>query len=561
MKVLKLYPELPTAPVEAAIRLDCNKECTLCPLSVGVRTVCMSAEGAAGGLLVVGESPGETEDSVGRPFIGPSGKLLREQIQKHWDGPVAIDNALRCAPGRREIKDKYVDACRSYLAQTISEAQPTRIIALGGWSVYSLTGRGVAMLTTRRGYTWFYRSGEAPVPVFYVMHPAAALRNRFVRRWFEADIAWALTCSPPQQPPLDGEARVVRSVEDAEFACRELRAAGWLSFDVETCGVPRTSSFRLLCVSFCGAGSTTAYTWDRAALRHPAWVAPLRALLTDPSVRKTGQNVKFDDTAVQLALGVSTAHIKGDARLWRKLLDPEADGHLDKMVELIGMGGMKEEAEEAMSGYVERLSKAKATERRLAKNAKEDAERKEQGLKAKNRAPLKDKAREDLEFLHSIDDDDPVLASCIRNEELESGAWKYGLLPEDLLCRYNGRDSVATVRLLEHLDPQFADLPSIDRVRHRIVDRAERAIKRMEGWGIGVNRTAMEALDAYCTLQLASVRARLDNYVKDLNPNSPPQVAALLFGTGPGQLRLKPAFVTKGEIGRASCRERVSSPV
>ena len=81
------------------------------------------------------------------------------------------------------------------------------------------------MLTTRRGYTWFYRSGEAPVPVFYVMHPAAALRNRFVRRWFEADIAWALTCSPPQQPPLDGEARVVRSVEDAEFACRELRAA------------------------------------------------------------------------------------------------------------------------------------------------------------------------------------------------------------------------------------------------------------------------------------------------------------------------------------------------
>jgi uracil-DNA glycosylase family 4 len=530
MRTLPLYPKVPLVALETETGVDVDAGCTRCSMHEGVRNVCLSGEGEAGGLLLVGESPGRNEDATGRPFSGEAGKLLRGLVSKWWTGPIAIDNALRCAPGKRELKDKHFDACRGFLAQTMKEIQPKRIVALGGWSAYAITGRSVAPFTTRRGYTYLV-GGTTPVPVFFVLHPASALRNRFVRGWFESDLKWALQTEPPPGPPLSEHVRVVDSGETARQAIAELRQAEWSAFDVETCGLLYDPSFKLLCVSFCAKGAESPWAWDAAALADPEARAELVKYLVDPFSRKLGQNVKFDEIAIHLTLGVKPAGIRGDVRLWRKLLEPEADGKLDKMVELIGMGGMKEEARDEMDLYVERVKKGLQTEKRLIKNRAEDEEKRKRGEKVKKRAALQPKTREALEYLLDLDELVPDLVPIIRDPDADWQSWAFGLIPDDMLARYNGRDTVATARLASWLEPQLAANPELDRVRKKLVDPGARAIRAVERWGVSADKHAILAFDRFCDVKLIALRAKLDAQAgKDFDADSPKQVGELLFG-------------------------------
>ena len=43
-RLLPIYPELPSVPVESTEPVDYNPQCSRCPLSAGVKTVCMKAE-------------------------------------------------------------------------------------------------------------------------------------------------------------------------------------------------------------------------------------------------------------------------------------------------------------------------------------------------------------------------------------------------------------------------------------------------------------------------------------------------------------------------------------
>lgn len=531
MKHLPVYPHRPRLAVETAEARDVDHDCRLCKLHEGVRTVCLSAEGEPGGLLLVGESPGKTEDALGRPFIGKSGELLRQLVRENWRGPVAIDNAIRCAPGRREITDKAVDNCRGFLAQTVAEVRPTRIIALGSWAAYSLTGRGIAPMSNRRSYTYLYagimddaaarRFADRPVPVFCVLHPAAALRNRFVRRWFEADMRWALTAPAPEPAPLEADLRLVETAADAEEAVRELRAAPWSVPDVEAAGVMHTPSYRMLCLSLCPEGSDSPLAWNAEALRRPETRDPLLAYLRDPAAKKRGQNIQYDLVAIEVALGVRTRGVEGDTRLWRKLLEPEAEGKLDKMMELVGMGGAKEEAGEEMAVYVERVKRGLRAEALLAKRAEQPT---------KKWPKLRAEAEEGLAYLRGLEAADPALVRVIRDDPSEWQRWAYALIPDDMLLRYNARDTISTAKLSSLIEGQLAVEPDIDRVRRAVVDPASVAIARVERWGVCASTTAIQAFDAYLLIKLDEVRRRLDQYGKDFNPGSPKQVGELLFG-------------------------------
>src|SRR5216684_1061820 len=146
-KLLPLYP-VPTEPCDmrgfqSALGVQepqpRDPNCTDCTLNDGrVRTICMPADGSPGGVFFVGEKPGRVEDDVGRPNWGESGSYLRKLVKKHYSGPVAYDNAVRCAPGRREVTPDHVDACRPYVAGALRACKPKRIVALGAWAFYSV---------------------------------------------------------------------------------------------------------------------------------------------------------------------------------------------------------------------------------------------------------------------------------------------------------------------------------------------------------------------------------------------------------------------------------------
>lgn len=513
MKKLQLYPELEPAAVEVEDPLELYPNCTRCPLSrrPNLKSPCLGpavrySEREGDMLMIVGEGPGQVEDSRGQPFIGKSGQILWDIVDRLWTGPVVADNATRCFPGRGVLATD-VDACRPYLAQVMRDVRPKRVITLGGWAAYSVLGRSLPVLSVRRGYGWMlwsndwreHRDGTTihhdgdPIPVFTVLHPAAALRNRFVEEWFRNDLEWALTANP-SKPPWDGCVYVVSTVEDACVAVAELRKSHRVAFDCETSGRAFDDGFSLLSISVTGAGCKDSYVWERDALSgEPGKI--LAALLADPTVPKTGQNVKYDMTAVRAGLGVEVKGIAFDTMLSRRVVDPDAEANLAVMAELVGMGGHKGEADKVLSQVIRRLRKA-------TRGSEPD--------------PLIDSLLP------------PHVQARIRLGE-EPKQWAFGLLEPDLLHRYNARDSVSTDRLTDLAEDRLRNgPPELMRVWKTVVLPAIVAVEQVEAWGIAVDRQQVENYQGYLSAKINELQRRFEQY-KNFNPSSPKDVGRLLY--------------------------------
>lgn len=532
MRSLKLYEQLPRAIVQDTEGLDTDHNCTRCKLGEQpkLRTRCVAPEGEQGGLLIVGESPGKDEDMAGRPFIGISGKYLRSALAKHWSGPIAISNSLGCSPGADIDKsklEKSVEACRPYLAQTIREVAPKRIVAVGAWAAFSIFGRSVPMFTMRRSYSYLYEGGIS-IPAMFVLHPAAALRNRFVKSWFDKDIEWALTATPPE-PPINSIAHLVDNEQDALEAVRELEKAPRTSFDIEAAGIMFDPSYRVLCCSCSplaadGSPTDTVFTWTKEGLADLKARAVLAKWLNSAKHVKIGHNLKYDSNGVRSGLGITLRGIGADTRLARKLLEPESDGSLDKCSELVGMGGFKEESITANHDALAPLKQSLGAEKRVAKY---DA----WAANPIGKAPPKPSktTRSATQYIQDLTYRDPLLVGVIRADPSESGRYMFALLPDDILYRRNALDTIATARLDHLLTGELKKEPQLQRIWDRIVMPASRAVEHVERWGVAVDKTAIQNFDAYLVMKQSSVRARFDAYGKDFNPDSPQQVSELLF--------------------------------
>jgi uracil-DNA glycosylase family 4 len=508
MKSLPLFPEPPRFAVEVEHGTDINTACTRCKLSEGVKSPCMSPEGEPGGLLVVTDSPGREEDTRGRPLVGANGAYLRRVIARTWAGPLALDHGVKCFPGARTVGEKELSACRTYLVQVIREVQPQRIIALGTPATHSLLGRGISPQQTRRGFAWLCSTkGIAPVPVFAVLHPGIASRNRFLRGHFEEDVEWA--CTAPVTVPAweEPKAYLVTNATEARTAIAAFTEAAWAAWDVETAGLMFDPSFRMLSLAVCGRGQSDVYVWTSEGLADAGARKLLLAWLADPAHRKVGQNEKYDRTAVLACFGVLTRGSYGDTRLWRKLLEPEANGALGAMADLLGLGGHKGEAEQAIEDAMAKIRLVLAQE-------KKDAKTKNLAFFFVQPAALAP---------------DALLEKVIRDDPTEKGKYVYGLIPKPVLYRYNARDAYVTALLGEKLEADLDTQPDLRRTWDVLVGPAAEAVAEVEAWGVPASRDALEAFDTHLQGQIAEIQQRLALYSTTINWDSPIQVGELLY--------------------------------
>lgn len=134
-------------------------------------------------LMVVGEGPGETEDKLGRPFVGRAGELL-EKMLLAIDLPredVYICNTVKCRPTldeggrlRNRAPDKLEMAnCRPYLDEQIDIINPRVILALGAPAAKSFLGPNF-VITKQRG-AWY--EGPNGIALMVSFHPAYILRQ------------------------------------------------------------------------------------------------------------------------------------------------------------------------------------------------------------------------------------------------------------------------------------------------------------------------------------------------------------------------------------------------
>ncbi len=133
--------------------------------------------------MLVGEQPGNDEDLVGRPFIGPAGKLLRELLLEAGitAAHVFITNAVKHffyeLRGKRRIHktplQRHVAACHVWLEQELATVRPTVIVALGATALAALTGRKLSIAAARGADLRHDASG---IPIVATYHPSAVLR-------------------------------------------------------------------------------------------------------------------------------------------------------------------------------------------------------------------------------------------------------------------------------------------------------------------------------------------------------------------------------------------------
>ncbi len=115
------------------------KECDLCER----RTKVVLARGTIPcDVLFVGEAPGVSEDVLGRPFVGPAGKLLDKIIKEAMimarvSLPIAFTNLICCIPkdgDNQKVTEppKYaVDACADRLYEFEELCDPDLIVLVG----------------------------------------------------------------------------------------------------------------------------------------------------------------------------------------------------------------------------------------------------------------------------------------------------------------------------------------------------------------------------------------------------------------------------------------------
>lgn len=510
---LKLYEAPPMLAVQIAEPIARNPECTLCAMHAKKppRTRCMAptmtppaAGQTRGVLLVIGDFPIDHEDASGKPFTSAPGGRVRDSIARHWQGPVVYTNAVNCCPDTDGPTEKALTACRPYLTGVLRDASPERILCLGAWAAGAVTDRSISPVTSRRAYAHLYAEGKPPTPVFFGMSPAVAARNRFLRQWFEDDLRWMLS-SNPSLAPWGSTVTVVEDEEDADFAIAQVNRAPWASFDIETRGLMYEPSFRILSISLCPEGSRDPFVWGATALADPAARETLLAWLADPACPKVGQNAKYDMAGVFALWGVMPRGVMFDTRLSRKLIDAEAEASLDKMADLVGMGGMKEEADALRESALREIKRIVGGERRAEK---------------KNEPPPLTLEQAGL---------DPELCELVRDENVDAGKWSYALLPPDALHRYNGRDAVATTALAEQMMVTIAVDEGVARIAELVVNRMPEAVARVEAWGVPASVHHMNLLGTVLNVRAGELLAKLEYYAPGTNWASPVQVGDLLF--------------------------------
>jgi DNA polymerase len=140
-------------------------------------------EGAADAtLMFVGEMPGDEEDVAGRPFVGPSGRLLREIIAEAGIRPerMFVTNAVKHfyfePRGKRRIHktplQRHVAACEVWLEGELARVQPAVIVTLGATALAAVYGSRIAIAHAR---TQDVRNPQG-TPIVATYHPSAILR-------------------------------------------------------------------------------------------------------------------------------------------------------------------------------------------------------------------------------------------------------------------------------------------------------------------------------------------------------------------------------------------------
>jgi probable DNA metabolism protein len=158
------------------------QSCARCPLHRDA-TQAVPGEGPRdAAIMIVGEQPGDHEDLVGKPFVGPAGKLLDEALRRCGVArdKLYVTNAVKHFKfeprGKRRIHRapdaSETDHCRWWLDQERALVRPRLIVTLGATALRGVLGRAQAVNDIRGRPL----SLDGDTRLLATVHPAFLLR-------------------------------------------------------------------------------------------------------------------------------------------------------------------------------------------------------------------------------------------------------------------------------------------------------------------------------------------------------------------------------------------------
>lgn len=172
---------LPAKQTISSLRSAAEK-CQGCHLYNHAKQTVFGSGSNHASLMIVGEIPGEKEDELGKPFVGPAGIFLRKAIEtsglelkhvymtnvvKHFKFVYSYKRKLHRSPVAAEIK-----ACQPWLDAEIKVIKPKAILCLGLTAAKSLVNKNFHI---REHHGKWFKFAEM-ISILVTFHPSAILR-------------------------------------------------------------------------------------------------------------------------------------------------------------------------------------------------------------------------------------------------------------------------------------------------------------------------------------------------------------------------------------------------
>lgn len=157
-------------------------------------------EGGKSAVMIIGEAPGAHEAMALRPFVGPSGVILRQLMASAnlftsdsvgWLANCWLTNVIKYRPPRNRTPTRAeIWDSRPYLrAEHKAIGRPNVIVPVGGVALWAVMGQqrsildaaGHKLIMQGRKGTWYH--------VWPMLHPSYGLRNPDARP--EMETHWA----------------------------------------------------------------------------------------------------------------------------------------------------------------------------------------------------------------------------------------------------------------------------------------------------------------------------------------------------------------------------------
>lgn len=304
--------------------------------------------------MIVGEAPGQQEEKDGRPFVGPSGKILRYCMDRvgipidniyitnvcHYRPPYnVISKWCRKSKKYGRVPNEQVREGMYELYRDIIRVRPKIIIPVGNIALWALHGK--EEITKRRGsvlpveldsrrldYIMSYVKSSKELDTFSVLlehkllptfHPAHVDRQYELKAIFEKDLKKAKRETEyPEIRYLQREIIIEPEEAYAYELAERLLTYDQFAFDIETPGG------NLYCIAFSADPS-----WGFVLRTDAPWKMQLVSMLLQSPLSKICHNGLFDTGFLKYHNDIDTKNYIFDTMYAGKLCYPEFPQGLD----------------------------------------------------------------------------------------------------------------------------------------------------------------------------------------------------------------------------------------